>query len=394
MSRSDEQKIAVVLSGFPRRSETFVLHEVLALEARGLLAAIFATKPGDGRRPHPDTAHLKTPVHLLEGENAAAQAENLVAHLSAHPVAAIHAYFAHLPAEVAARAARRLHIPFGFSAHARDVRKVTPAALAQRARQAACVVACNHDVAATLRRAGLAVELIPHGVDTRRFCPRPFPPSEPFRLLAVGRLVEKKGFAVLIRALAHLPVPFNLRIVGDGPEHERLSAAIRATNLHDRVALCGSRTHAELPYEYAAAHAVVVPSIIDGSGDRDGLPNVVLEAMASGRPVVASDVAAISSAVIASPTLLRLAPNQTGLLVPSGDAAALARNLAWLARRPDLWLQFGQNGRRRVEEAYELGACTERLCRHLESVYIAANTSPHGRDFAVGGQPVRPIKVL
>ena len=385
MIANGKQKIAVVLSGFPRRSETFALHELLGLEACGLLGAVFATKPGDGRRPHPDTARLQTPVHLLEGHNAAAQAQHLVAHLSAHPVAAIHGYFAHLPAEVAARAARRLNIPYGFSAHARDIRKITPAALAQRAEEAACVVACNYDVAATLRGSGLVVELIPHGVDTGRFRPRPFPPPEPFRLLAVGRLVEKKGFAVLIRSLAYLQVPFNLRIVGDGPEYETLSAAIRAANLDDQVVLCGSRTHAELPQEYAAAHAVVVPSIVDSSGDRDGLPNVVLEAMASGRPVVASNVAAISSAVVASPAPFGWASGQTGLLLAPGDAVALAASLAWLARRPELWPQLGHNSRRRAEQVFELAACTGRLCRYLEGVYIQSEKSPVNP---------RPIKVL
>src|SRR5690606_5221065 len=119
----------------------------------------------DGRRPHPDTARLRAPVHFLEGDNAVSLAGYLVTHLMVHPVAAIHAYFAHLPAEVAARAARRLQIPFGFSAHARDVRKVAPAALAQRAAEAAWVIACNHDVAATLSASRVPVQLIPHGVD-------------------------------------------------------------------------------------------------------------------------------------------------------------------------------------------------------------------------------------
>jgi glycosyltransferase involved in cell wall biosynthesis len=361
-----KEGIAIVLSGFPRRSETFALHDVLALEARGLLAAIFATKPGDGQRPHPAYQQLQTPVHLLVGESAAAKASHLVACLNGRPVAGIHAYFAHLPAEVAACAARQLNVPYGFSAHARDVRKVTPQQLARRARQAACVVACNQDVAADLPGDSSAVRLIPHGVDSRRFHPHPFPPvsgntaAEPFRLLAVGRLVEKKGFAVLIQAVAQLSIPCRLRLIGEGPEQERLATAIRAAHLADRVELCPGQTHAELPQEYAAAHVVVVPSLVDRSGDRDGLPNVVLEAMASGRPVVASDVGAISSAVT---------PGHTGFLVAPGDASGLARTLAWLADRPALWPELGRNGRARVERDFELRACTERFCGFLESVY-------------------------
>jgi len=383
VSHSDERKVAVVLSGFPRRSETFALHELLALEEHGLLGAVFATKPGDGRRPHPDTARLRTPVHLLEGSSTAAQARQLVTHLNARPVAAIHAYFAHLPAAVAAHAARDLNIPYGFSAHARDVRKVTPATLTRRVAEAACVVACNDDVAATLSVSGAAVQLIPHGVDTARFRPQPFPPSEPFRLLAVGRLVEKKGFAVLIRSLTHLTVPFTLCIIGEGPEHERLSAAIRTAGLEDRVVLCGSCTHAELPQAYAAAHAVVVPSIVDSSGDRDGLPNVVLEAMASGRPVVASEVAAISSAVSSAPLSLSPAMNQSGLLVPPARPVALAEALEWLARRPDVWSKLGHNGRRRVEQQFGLAACTTRFCRFLAGAYALSERDSTGHLDAV-----------
>jgi glycosyltransferase involved in cell wall biosynthesis len=198
-------------------------------------------------------------------------------------------------------------------------------------------------------------------VDTQRFRPQPPPPDEPLRLLAVGRLVEKKGFAVLIRATARLSVPFRLRIIGDGPERERLAAEINAVGLAGCVTLGGGQTHAELPQEYAGAHVVVVPSVVDRAGDRDGLPNVVLEAMASGRPVVASDVGAISSAITSG---------HSGLLVPPGDTTALAAALERLAREPALRQELGGNGRARVERDFELRACTERFCRFLESVYV------------------------
>jgi glycosyltransferase involved in cell wall biosynthesis len=360
--------IALVVSGFPRRSETFALAEILALEAHGLLAGIFATKPGDGQPPHPDLQRLQTPVHYLDGETAAVQADCLVAHLANRPVAAIHAYFAHTPAEVAALAARRLGLPFGFSAHARDVRKVAPAELARRGRQAACVVACNEDTAASLSALGISVELVPHGVDTGRFIPHPLPSApgsttNPVRLLAVGRLVEKKGFAVLVEAVNQLSVPFRLRIIGDGPERDSVEAAIRASRHPDWIELCAGQTHADLPQAYAEAHILVAPAVVDRSGDRDGLPNVVLEAMASGRPVVASGVGAIGSAI---------RHGQDGVLVAPGDPAALAGELDWLARRPELWTAFGRSARARVEAVYERHACTERFCRLLEKTYLRA----------------------
>ena len=338
--------IAVVTSGFPRRSETFLLNELLALDARGALAAVFATKPGDGGSLHPGCRRLLRRVEVLPGGSPSAQAASLLERLGARRVAGVHGYFAHRPAAVAAHAARRLGVPFGFSVHARDARKVAPPVLAARARRAACVIACNRDVAAELARVGAPSRLLPHGVDTHRFRPRPEPRGVPLRLLAVGRLVEKKGFETLIEAAARLTIPFQLRIAAAG--------------LAERVTLAGPSTHADLPTEYARAHVVVVPSVPDRSGDRDGLPNVVLEALASGRVVVASDVGDVASAVL---------PGRTGVLVPPGDAQALAGALELLARRPDWWERLGRQGRVHVEGRFELARCTERLGRVLERVY-------------------------
>ena len=354
--------IVVVTSGFPRRSETFLLNELLALEARGALTAIFATKRGEDGPQHPGCARLLARVEVLRPGSPRAQGAHLVERLGRRAVTAVHGYFAHRPAAVAAHAARRLGVPFGFSAHARDVRKVAPALLAVRAREAACVVACNGDVAASLAGTGVPVglvRLVPHGVDTLRFRPRAGPRGD-LRLLAVGRLVEKKGFEVLLDAAARLTVPFHLRIVGEGPRRAALAARIAAAGLADRVTLAGPATHARLPREYAAAHTVVVPSIEDHRGDRDGLPNVVLEALASGRAVVASDVGAVRSAV---------RDGRTGLLVPPGDPRALAEALRALARQPDLRTRLAREGRALVERRFELERCAARLHRVLDRAY-------------------------
>jgi glycosyltransferase involved in cell wall biosynthesis len=353
-------RIAIVTSGFPRRSETFALGEMLALEERGMLAAIFATKPGDGSALQPGCERLMRCVRFLPEDSPATQAAALVEILSGQPVSGIHGYFAHHPAEVAELAARSLRLTFGFSTHARDARKVADDELARRANEAACVVACNTDVASEISGTGARVHLLPHGVDTERFFPRPLPPASPVRLLAVGRLVEKKGFAVLIKAAAELTFDFRLRIIGEGPLHDRLASLITATGTQDRITLCGARTHAELPGEYANAHAVVVPCVIDSTGDRDGLPNVILEAMASGRAVIASDVSAISSAVISE---------ETGILVPPGDTSVLASALARVAREVELRAVIAERARHRVERAFNVKNCAGRFCDFLESVY-------------------------
>jgi glycosyltransferase involved in cell wall biosynthesis len=353
-------KLVMLMSGFPRRSETFALNELIALDRAGCLEAVFATKPGEAGPPQPGAEALMQKVQVLAPGSPAEQAEEVVARLDGTPVTAVHGYFAHLPTDVAAKAARRLGVPYGFSVHAVDARKVSRSDLAERARDAACVIACNADVAGDLRRAGAPVQLIPHGVDLDRFGPTPAPPAEVLTILAVGRLVPKKGFPALIEAASLLLAPFRLRIVGDGPERGELEAAIAARGLGDRVELAGPRTHAELPAEYAAAHIVVVPSVTDANGDRDGLPNVVLEAMSSGRPVVASDVGAVSSAVV---------DGRTGVLVPPGDAGALAGALEFLADQPDMRERLGRAARARVEADFELNSCTARLKAFLETVY-------------------------
>jgi glycosyltransferase involved in cell wall biosynthesis len=275
-------------------------------------------------------------------------------------VKAVHGYFAHQPADVAWRAAERLRLPFGFSVHAKDARKISSGELGTRAKRAACVVACNSDVASSIQETGARVHLVPHGVDLEWFKDRSMPASETLQILAVGRLVEKKGFHFLIEAVSRLKFPFQLRIIGDGPEQERLAQMISAYHLADQVTLCGPRTHDQLPEEYSRAHVVAVPSIVDKTGDRDGLPNVVLEAMASGRAIVASKAGAIDAAV---------KDNETGLLLPAADPLSLALALTRLAHDMQLRERLAITARKHVEQHYDVRNCSERFCRLLEEVY-------------------------
>lgn len=353
-------KIAMIVSGFPRRSETFALQELLALDRQGLLSGIFATKPGDGSTPHPDCQDLLKRVQTLPPGTPKEQAGFIVESLKGQTITGIHGYFAHTPAEVASLVAKQLGVPYGFSTHALDARKVPASDLEERTHNAACVIACNHDVAKDLSSWGDAITLIPHGVDTKRFSPSPLIFSEPIRLLAVGRLVEKKGFDVLIKAVRNLSFPFHLKIIGEGPERENMLRDISNGNLADCIELCGGLTHAELPDAYKNAHIVIVPSIVNRAGDRDGLPNVVLEAMASGRPIIASDVGAISSAIV---------DGKTGLLLPPGEPQKLSAALEALVQKPALCETIRNNARHGVERDFKLEICTERLCHFLRKVY-------------------------
>ena len=358
--RGDQFGVAVVMSGFPRRSETFALGELMALDKRGALAAIFATKAGDGTSLPPGCERLLDRLFVLDAASEQDQGEAVAQMSAGMRIHGVHGYFAHQPAAVAAAAARRLGARYGFSVHARDARKVTPAVLERRVRAAACVTACNADVATAVEVRGGNVQLIPHGVDLAKF--RATRPSrdDSLRILAVGRLVEKKGFDVLVEAVGMLRQPFHLQIVGDGPQRRRLAAMIALGGLTDRVTLCGSVPHDELPAYYEAASVVAVPSVVDRSGDRDGVPNVLLEAMSCERPVVACDAGAISTAV---------AHGDTGLLIPSGNAEALAAALERLAEDPGLRARLARRARARVQEQFELDACANRFCQVLEAAY-------------------------
>lgn len=330
-----------------------------------MLAAVFATKRGDVGERHPAVATLDNHVHHLNTGTAEQQAAEVVGALGGLGVAresidGVHGYFAHRPAAVARAVATSLGVPFGFSAHAKDPSKVDPAELADRARAAACIIACNSQVARQLRAVGADPTLVPHGVDLAAFSPRPRLAEGRVELLAVGRLVAKKGFDVLIDAVHLLDFDWRLRIVGNGPLLRPLQQAARDTGVEGRIEFLGTRTHAELPSLYHVTDIVAVPSVIDADGDRDGLPNVVLEAMACGLAIVGSDVAAIPTAV---------EHRVTGLLVEPGDAHGLANALNELAKDADLRAGLGANARSRAECNFGLAACTHRFMSILEAAY-------------------------
>ena len=352
-------RIVMILSGFPRRSETFALNEIWALEQKGALAGIFATKAGEDSTLQPASKALLGRVRVLHG-GADEQASEIVSRMKDASVSGVHGYFAHFPTEVAEQAALRLGTPFGFSVHARDARKVAPKVLSERARKAACVVACNDDVAHEVRASGAHVHLIPHGVDLERFSPGPFPHPEVLRMLAVGRLVEKKGFHVLLAAVARLQSPFQLEIIGEGPEEKRLKELVREHGLEAKVRFCGPKTHDDLPRAYSEAHLLVAPSITDHTGDRDGLPNVILEAMACGRPVIASNTGAICSAVI---------HEQTGLLTPPDDPESLRGAIERLAQEHSLLRDLGTRARQLVQSRYDVHRCTENFHHVLRAAH-------------------------
>jgi glycosyltransferase involved in cell wall biosynthesis len=222
-------------------------------------------------------------------------------------------------------------------------------------RGASHVVANSTGLAELARRSAgtTPIRVIPNGVDTECFAPAAAPTgSDAVRLCFVGRLVRQKGLDVLLAALATLPrhSPWRLTLVGDGPARPELAAQAARLGLGQRIHFAGWTSRETLPGLLADHDLFVFPS-------RDeGMPNAVLEAMATGLPVVATAIAGNEELVI---------PDQTGLLVPPDDASALARALERLLAAPGLRREFGAAGRERAMRDYAWQRVAEaylRLC--------------------------------
>lgn len=256
--------------------------------------------------------------------------------------------------------ARAHGVPLVVSLHGSDVflaERLAPARDLARAafRQAGAVTACSEDLAERARRLGAPaarVHTVPYGVDLEAFAP-PEGAGErahgPLRVLALGRLVEKKGFQTLVDATAE-GRGLEVCIAGEGDlreELERLAAARRAP-----VRLVGALDRSAVADALAEADVVVVPSVVDRAGNVDGLPNVLLEAMAAGKPVVASRVAGIPDVVT---------DGVNGLLVPPGDPAALAEAFHRLGADPALRARLGEAARRTAAARLGWGAAAARF---------------------------------
>lgn len=283
----------------------------------------------------------------------------------------VHAHFALAQTEVAMAIAGLLDVPYSFTAHARDI-YATPSALEEKIRRASFVVSCTQYNVDFLRRLVPDVppdriHLVHHGVDldiavTGAAAPQGGRGSETPLLLAAGRLVEKKGFDTLIDACAGLrqrDVRFRCRICGAGPLERPLRARIAAAGLQEVVELPGWIPSSEIATQLRQAAVFAMPSRVGDRGDRDGIPNVVLEAMAAGVPVVATRVSGIPEAVI---------DGETGLLVAPDAPADLANALHRLLADAQLRARFGAAARARAAEEFSLQISSERLGRIFEQI--------------------------
>lgn len=401
------RKLAVLVKGYPRLSETFIAQEILALERLGLDLLIISL-----RRPTDPTVHdlhrairaqvlylpeylHDEPLRVLRGllrslrlpgfrralgawlrdllrEPTAnrgrrwGQALVLAAELPADRDW-LHIHYLHTPASVGRYAAMLRGLPFSLSAHAKDI-WLSPA-WDKRGKLAACAFAVTCTASGLAHLQALAppgrVELVHHGIDLARF-PAPHrrhlrdgsDPAAPVVVTCVARAVPKKGLDILLEALALLPPGLHWRFVhlGSGSELVRLQARARALGLDGRVEWRGAGDSRCVLALLREADIFCLPARIARDGDRDGLPNVLLEALSQKLAVISTPIGAIEEVIT---------DGMTGCLVPAEDPRALAAALLRLARDPEQRQHLGEAGRARVERDFRFEDSIGRLARRF-----------------------------
>lgn len=401
--------VAYILKRYPRLTETFILNEIRAMERLGGKLHIFSLLPPEPPPHHPTVSEVRARVHappvgiaaklrlLLRAHASALIAAprgyarafaaatgwalrwrqpismwrqfaraGAVAHLCrAHHVRHVHAHFANTPTTVAHLVHLMTGIPFSFTAHAKDIYLSRPSVIRRHLQAATFAATCTGYNAVYLRTMAPhipsgKVRLVYHGIDLELFnrsaaAGERAPSAARPLILSVGRLVPKKGHEDLIRACAALHnrgVAVECVIVGSGPLQEALESEIVSHGLERVVSLRGAMTHARLIELYRRADLFVLAPRIAENGDRDGIPNVIAEAMAVGVPVIASDISGI-------PELVR--DGQTGLLVPSRAPAALAAAIENLLADRALAGRLAGEARRRLELDFNLWETTREL---------------------------------
>jgi len=391
------EDIVFLLKGYPRLSETFIAQEIRGLETRGVRIRIIALRRPTDRKTHPIVSEIRAPVsylpeylyqepkRVLSGWRHArrlagypealkawlrdlmrdptpnrgrrfGQALVLAAELPPN-VCCLHAHFLHTPASVARYAALIAGRPWSVSAHAKDI--WTLPEWEKREKLAACswLVTCTDMGAAHLSALAPGkhkVAMLRHGLDLERFpAPTVARPKrdgqnsrDPVVILTIGRAVEKKGLDDVLSALALLAPGLAWRLVhlGGGPLLPALKRQAASLGLAQRIDWQGPQGQPEVLAALRAADLFVHAGRVARDGDRDGLPNVLMEAASQGLAVAAADAGAVRELV---------SDGETGLLVPSGDPPALANAIARLIGDPMLRVRLGAAARARIERDFD-----------------------------------------
>ena len=419
-ARSAAGTVAVVLKGYPRLSETFIAQELHALEQRGLSLALYSLRHPTEPVAHPVHDEIRAPIVYLpeylhdeprrivrawmrarrlpgyrdaraawwrdllrdpsrnrlrrfgQGLVLAAEMPSSIAHL--------HAHFLHTPASVARYAALMRGLAWSCSAHAKDIWTIPEWEKREKLEASAWITTCTEINAQHLRSladGASRIDLNYHGIDTRRFpAPSAARPASDGRdaesavaLLTVGRAVDKKGFDDLLAALARIPRDrhWHLTHIGGGPLLAELGAKARSLGLADRVRWRGPLPQAAVLDAYRSADLFVLPCRVSDNGDRDGLPNVLLEAQSQ-------KLACVSTRVSGIPELI--ADGATGVLVPPRSPDALADALASLIADPLLRRRLGEAGFARATGEFSVDAGADRLVERFAASLAASARAP------------------
>jgi glycosyltransferase involved in cell wall biosynthesis len=413
-------RIAIVVKGYPRLSETFIAQEIAGLEALGLDLVIVSLRRPTDRHRHPLHGVIRAPVmylpeylwreparvaralravrrwptwaavfaqwrHDFNRDPTANRGRRLgqaavLAFELGDDVRWLHAHFIHTPGSVTYYAAMLTGLPWSASAHARDIWTIPDWEKAEKLAAARWVVTCTAANAAHLDRfVPGKVDLIYHGLDLARFPPQETAapaaadgadPARPVTILSVGRAVEKKGIDQLLAALARLPATthWRLRHIGGGPLSERLRRLAKRLRIDGRVEWLGAQPQDAVLRALRAADLFVLASRVAADGDRDGLPNVLMEAQSQGLACIATRLSAI-------PELID--DGETGLLVPPDDVAALHGAIAGLIGDPARRQRLGAAGQAKVRARFRAEPGIARLAARLRGpIELAADQPP------------------
>ncbi len=400
------ERVAVVLKGYPRLSETFIAQEIRELERSGLDIDIYSLRRPTDRKRHPVHDEISAPVNYLPeylhdapfrvlrswwavrgrpGYKAARSAfmkdlrrdltRNRIRRFGQALVLAaelrdgtdiIYSHFLHTPSSAARYASMILEMPWSFSAHAKDIWTIPDWEKREKMETASWGVTCTRSGCEHLndleRSADKTVSLVYHGIDLSRF-PRSSvargasdgrTPEAPVTIVSVGRLVPKKGYPDLLEALANVPDGLSWRFVhiGGGELASDMKSLAVKLGLSERIDWRGPQSQADVLETLRHADIFALMSRIDESGDRDGLPNVLMEAQSQDLVVVSTDVSAIPELVL---------DGETGVLVPPEDVSAMTDALVRLITDPQERDRLGAAGGERVRSAFSHDACFERL---------------------------------
>ncbi|MAI79449.1 MAG: hypothetical protein CL917_10945 [Deltaproteobacteria bacterium] len=393
----------------PTRSETFVYREIFALRKRGVLidtASLHAPEYGLGDTELDDLAASSLPIYprgflriVLDAVSEVIQRPlqsfktlaqvfsdslfggdlnlerrlkllwqgvaslSLASRVRVLEVKHIHAHFAHVPTTLAMYTAMQLNVGFSFTGHAVDIfpNRTLLTEKVQRAKFVACISEWHRDFYRSLfQREDEDLVIVRCGVDSSLYEITPAPFGEVFELLAVGRLVEKKGFDTLLRALIWIGKenlsPIHLTLVGDGPLRNELENMASQLPAHISVTLTGDTPNQVIMEKMATADLFVLPCSVTSSGDRDGIPVVLMEAMVHGRCVIAGDLEAIRELV---------RDDVSGVIVPLGDPVILGQEIESLRSDRLRMERLGRGARARVEEEFDIHLNAQRLAQRF-----------------------------